>query len=207
MGKRNNPENLSKIACTQLSTHPSHPHLAYTDLDPPGSLLGLPFPCATSLADQNWEKDRADSPWARSTRGLDVAAPNRGFTSPSSVATLHPPSQCLSNRGRKLQLSLSTSLSSSAAEKGHAADRQRVVSIPIWFTFYYLLSMPSKSSFDSILFRPLQRRERDLVYGSSGARSKRRRSRHRRRSERCRPSQAEPSRQRLLLEVLLKTPQ
>ncbi len=53
MGKRNNPENLSKITYNQLSTHPSHPHLAYTDLDPPGSLLGLPFLCATSLADQN----------------------------------------------------------------------------------------------------------------------------------------------------------
>ena len=75
MGKRNNPENLSKITYTQLSTHPSHPHLAYTDLDPPDSLLGLPFICATSLADQNRERDRADSPRARSTRGHDVSTP------------------------------------------------------------------------------------------------------------------------------------
>uniref|UniRef100_A0A0D3FQH5 Uncharacterized protein n=1 Tax=Oryza barthii TaxID=65489 RepID=A0A0D3FQH5_9ORYZ len=56
---------------------------------------------------------RVASTWQRRTK----ASPP-----PSCVATLHPPSQCRSNRGRKLQLSLSTSLSSPAAKKRDIAN-------------------------------------------------------------------------------------
>ena len=82
---------------------------------------------------------------------------------PSCVAILHPPSQCRSNRGRKLQLSLSTSLSSPAAKKRDIANRRRALFISNSYSFHSHLTMTNNFGFDPIPFHLLQQRERRHV--------------------------------------------
>ncbi|BAH94926.1 Os10g0470066, partial [Oryza sativa Japonica Group] len=65
--------------------------------------------------------------------------------------------------GRKLQLSLSTSLSSPAAKKRDIANRRRALFISNSYSFHSHLTMTNNFGFDPIPFHLLQQRERRHV--------------------------------------------
>nr|AAG21912.1 hypothetical protein [Oryza sativa Japonica Group] len=96
-------------------------------------------------------------PARRARRRTEASPP------PICVTILHPPSQYRSNRGRKLQLSLSTSLSSPAAKKRDIANRRRALFISNSYSFHSHLTMTNNFGFDPIPFHLLQQRERRHV--------------------------------------------